>query len=360
MLQPQDLIRPEIHALSAYHVTPAQGMLKLDAMENPYAWPGELAPELIHEWQAQCAQAELNRYPDPQGTALTSQLRIQLGLSDDLDIMLGNGSDELIQILALALMSADRAVLAPIPSFVMYQMIAVYTGMRYVGVALQDDFALDIQAMLAAIEEHQPVLVFLAYPNNPTGNLFAADDIEAIIRATPGLVVVDEAYAPFAQASFISRLAEFDNLLIMRTLSKLGLAGLRLGYLLGAKHWLYEFNKCRLPYNINSLTQLSATFALQHQTTLTRQAALICQEREQLQAELARLPGIRVYPSAANFILIRTARGEADKIYTRLIQQGVLIKNLANQPELSDCLRITVGSPQQNQRLLHGLSAALN
>jgi len=357
---PQNLIRPQIRELSAYHVPPAAGLLKLDAMENPYAWPGELS----EAWQAHLRGAELNRYPDPAAQQLKAQLRSVLGLSagNAPALLLGNGSDELIQLLALAVLGPGRVVLAPEPSFVMYRMIAVFTGLEYVGVPLRaDDFSLDEDAMLAAIEQHRPALVFLAYPNNPSGNLFNTRTIERIITATPGLVVLDEAYAPFTDASFLNRLSEFDNLLLMRTLSKMGLAGLRLGYLLGAPHWLHEIEKLRLPYNINTLTQLSAEFALRHEAVLLHQAQVLRQQRSELSRRLAALPGVTVYPSEANFVLLRVPSGLANAIHSALLECGILIKNLHSAAGLlRDCLRVTVGTAEQNEQLYDALQAALD
>ena len=358
-ISPEDIIRPQIRALSAYHVPASQGLLKLDAMENPYAWPGELPADLLDEWLTLLRAADLNRYPDPTGVALKKRLRTSLHLPTQIELLLGNGSDELIQLLALAVQGNGRVVLAPEPSFVMYRMIALFAGLDYVGVPLKDnDFALDGEAMLASIERHRPVLVFLAYPNNPTGNLFDPELMEAIIANTPGLVIVDEAYAPFTDASFISRLEQFDNLLVMRTLSKMGLAGLRLGYLVGAAHWLHEIDKLRLPYNINTLTQISAEFALRHGTFLQQQAQRLRQERAGLILQLSDLVGFTAYPSEANFILLRTPSGVADRIHQVLLNNGILIKNL-NTGLLRDCLRITVGTPEQNQIFLKGLQAAL-
>ena len=361
-ITPQDLIRPQIRALSAYHVPPAQGLLKLDAMENPYAWPGELATD----WQVHLRDVELNRYPDPAARQLKTRLRETLGLkaleAGGPELLLGNGSDELIQLLALAVCGSDRVLLAPEPSFVMYRMIAAFTGMTYIGVPLRStDFTLDGAAMLAAIERHRPALVFLAYPNNPTGNLFDADIIEQIIDSTPGLVVIDEAYAPFTDASFLPRLGQFDNLLVMRTLSKMGLAGLRLGYLVGAVQWLQEIDKLRLPYNINTLTQISAEFALRRQDVLQQQARELRRQRDALARRLAAVPNIRVYPSEANFLLLRLPAGQADQVHRILLEQGILIKSLHSAGGvLSNCLRITVGTPEQNERLYQGLRAALD
>lgn len=343
---PEQLIRPEIRALSAYHVPDPDNCIKLDAMENPYHWPDDLR----ERWLETLRNVALNRYPDPSASALTTALRNSMQVPDNMNLLLGNGSDELIQMLALSVAQPGRVVLAPEPTFVMYRMIAAVTGMQYVGVALQDDFSIDGPAMLQAIEEHQPALVFLAYPNNPSGNLFSDRAIEEILEKSSGLVVVDEAYAPFTDASFMQRLGKFDNLLVLRTLSKMGLAGLRLGLLAGPAGWLDEIDKTRLPYNINSLTQASAQFALQHIDLLLQQAKQIRADRACLLEQLNALNLSAVYPSDANFILFRTAAGQATDIFNGLREQGVLIKNLSPAGgQLADCLRVTVGTVQENK-----------
>ncbi len=354
---PQSWIRPEIRDLSAYHVPPASGMIKLDAMENPYDWPEDLR----QAWLEKISTVPLNRYPDPSGQKLCERLRDVMQVPDGQAILLGNGSDELIQIIAMAVAEKGRVILAPEPGFVMYPMIATFVGMDYVGVPLRAaDFGLDESAMLAAVERHRPAVVFLAYPNNPTGNHWNRAVIEKIIQAAPGLVVLDEAYAPFAADSFMPDLGRFPNLLVMRTLSKFGLAGIRLGYLCGAPEWLDEFNKIRLPYNINALTQATADFALQHKTVFDEQAGRIKSERGALMVALGDIPGLTVFPSDANFILFRTPPGQADGIFEALKSNGVLIKNLSpTGGSLQDCLRVTVGRPEENARFIAALSAAV-
>lgn len=354
---PETLIRPEIRALKAYQVPDARGLIKLDAMENPYAWPDELT----EAWLTRLRDVSLNRYPDPQAQALKKRLRQAMAIPEDAGLLLGNGSDELIQLVMLAVAAPGRVILAPEPGFVMYRMIACFAGMDYVGVPLgAEDFDLNLSAMLAAIEYYDPVVVFLAYPNNPTGNLFDQQAIRQLIAAASGLVVIDEAYFAFASHSFLASLAEFDNLLVMRTVSKMGLAGLRLGLLTGSPDWLNEFEKLRLPYNINVLTQVSAEFALAHQEVLDEQTHRICRDRAALLAGLKALPGITAFPSEANFILFRTPTGEANRVFNALREQGVLIKNLSNHGGLlSDCLRVTVGAPEENQAFLSALAAVL-
>jgi len=349
-------VRPEIQAINAYHVPDAGKLIKLDAMENPYHWP----EAMVEEWLALLRETQVNRYPDPAAQELTAELRRSMGVPQGMGVMLGNGSDEIIQILALALGGEGRSVLAPEPGFVMYRMIATFCGLHYVGVPLREDFSLDLPAMLSAIAQHEPAVIYLAYPNNPTGNLFDEGEMEAIIRAASGLVVVDEAYHAFAGRSFMSRLGEFDNLLVMRTVSKLGLAGLRLGLLAGPGAWLSEFDKVRLPYNINVLTQASAAFALKHMAVFDLQTAAIREERSRLFAAMHKLPGLTVFPSAANFILFRVPAGQANRVFDTLRDEGVLIKNMkADSGPLADCLRVTVGTPQENAAFLAALGKAL-
>ncbi len=354
--KPEDWVRPEIRALAAYHVPDSAGLIKLDAMENPYPWPAEL----LRDWQARLASAALNRYPDPQARALKARLRAAMRVPPQAELLLGNGSDEIIQLLALAVGGPGRMILAPEPGFVMFRMIATLTGTGFAGVPLRaPDFALDTDAMLAAIRRHRPALVFLASPNNPTGNRFDAAAMRAVIEAAPGLVVVDEAYYPFCDADCLGWLADYEHLLVMRTVSKLGLAGLRLGLIAGPAQWLDEIDKTRLPYNINVLTQLSADFALAHAEVFSRQAQAICAERAPLAQALARLPGLTVYPSEANFILFRAPPGQAGRIHAALKAAGVLIKNLdGSHPRLADCLRVTIGLPAENAAFLAALKDA--
>jgi histidinol-phosphate aminotransferase len=352
---PEDVIRDEVRALKAYPVPDSTGMVKLDAMENPYPLPPELRGRIARLVE----QAALNRYPDPSAPALKERLRRTFGVPDGLELLLGNGSDELIQMLALAARRPGAAVLGVEPSFVMFRMIATAAGAPYVGVDLRDDYSLDIEKLLGAVERHRPGLIFIAYPNNPTGNLFDAGLIERVIEAAPGLVVIDEAYHGFAGKSFLPRLADYPNLLVMRTLSKLGLAGIRLGVLMGSERWIRQLDKLRLPYNVNTLTQLIAAVVLEYGSVLTDQAAAIKLERGRLLAELRRVPGVTVYPSDANFILFKIS--EAERIFDGLKRRGVLIKSLHGSHRLlADCLRVTVGTPDENTAFLTALTQTLN
>lgn len=351
---PERLLRPEVLALHAYHAPAGTGMVKLDAMENPYPLPRELCGEIANL----VADAPVNRYPDAGARSLKEKIRAVTGLPPGMEVLLGNGSDELIQLLALAVNKPGAVLLSVEPSFVMYKMIAAFAGMQYIGVPLAQDFALDLPAMLDSIRRHRPTLVFLAYPNNPTGNLFDADAIAQIIEATPGLVVVDEAYYAFADASFIPQLARYSNLLVMRTFSKLGMAGLRLGFLAGSQEWLGQLEKLRLPYNVGVLPQLVAEKLLQHHEVLMQQAMRIRQDRAWLYERLVGTVDVRAYPSEANFILFRVP--DAGKVFEGLKQRGILIKNLHGaHPALDHCLRVTVGTPDQNGQFMAALQESI-
>ncbi len=348
------LIRPEILALNAYHVPDCTGLIKLDAMENPYLLPQSLKDEIAQL----VADAQINRYPDPNPASLKNKISELLDLPPGMSVLLGNGSDELIQLLAMAVNKPGAVMLSVEPSFVMYKMIATFIGMRYVGVPLAADYTLDLQATLAAIGREQPAIVFLAYPNNPTGNLFSKADVRQIIEASPGLVVIDEAYYAFASDSFVPQLSDYPNLLVMRTYSKLGMAGLRLGFLAGSTAWLTQLEKLRLPYNVGVLPQLVAEKLLEHHDVLMAQADQIKKDRIVLHQKLVGMSGVTVYPSEANFLLFRIKHATA--VFAGLKQRGVLIKNLdGGHPMLNDCLRVTVGTREQNENFIAALQDTL-
>jgi histidinol-phosphate aminotransferase len=356
----ENVVRPEIRALSAYHVPDSAGFVKLDAMENPYTLSAELRTQLGQR----LADVALNRYPVPSYSALKAAICAKLGVPAGHDVVLGNGSDELIAMLSTLCAKPGARVLAPVPGFVMYAMSARFAGLEFIGVPLKTDLTLDLDAMLAAVKEHKPAITYLAYPNNPTGTLFEAAQIEAVIRAVgdTGLVVIDEAYQPFAQVSFMDRIPEFANLLVMRTVSKLGLAGIRLGYMSGSAELLNECDKVRPPYNVNVLTQACAEFVLEHLDVLDRQAAALREERSRLSAALSALPGVQAYPSAANFLLVRLLPGgkTSEEIFANLLERKVLVKNVGKMHILlENCLRVNVSTPEENGLFLDALKEAL-
>ncbi|AXK39159.1 histidinol-phosphate transaminase [Crenobacter cavernae] len=347
----EQLVRPEIQAIGAYHVADAAGLIKLDAMENPYRLPAALSDELA----ARLAEVAINRYPDPSGGGLKDELKAAFGIPAAAEVLLGNGSDELITLITQALARPGAKLMALEPSFVMYKMNALLSGLAYVGVPLTADFDIDLPATLAAIEQHQPAVLFIAYPNNPTGNRYPRDAVEALIAAAPGLVVVDEAYQAFADDSFMSEAGTRDNLLVMRTLSKIGLAGIRLGYAATSSAWATELDKVRPPYNVNVLTQAAARFALEHRAVFDGQAVTLRAERARLAEALAAQPGFSVYPSEANFVTARVP--DAQALFAGLKAAGILIKNLNGaHPLLENCLRFTVGTPEENGAVLAALA----
>ena len=354
----ENIIRPDVRALDGYRVADSVGFLKLDAMENPHLMPEDLRAGLGQR----LAQVAMNRYPIPTYAGLKAKIREKMGVPTGYDVVLGNGSDELISMISIACARRDRpaTVLAPAPGFVMYALSAQFAGMQFVGVPLKSDFSLDKEAMLSAIEKHRPSIVYLAYPNNPTGNLFDTDDMVSIIRAVgdAGIVVSDEAYQPFAQASFMPRLPEFPNLVVMRTMSKLGLAGVRLGYMSASAALLAEFDKVRPPYNVNVLTEAAVEFALDNIHVLDGQAALLRTERTKLADALAAMPGVEVFPSAANFLLLRVP--DANRVFEKLLARKVLIKNVGKMHELlGNCLRVNVSTAGENRQFLAAFQACL-
>ncbi|HWI38740.1 MAG TPA: histidinol-phosphate transaminase [Burkholderiales bacterium] len=350
-MTPDQLIRPEVLAMHAYAVADSSGMVKLDAMENPYLLP----PALRRELAERLASVELNRYPEPNSAALRELIVRKMKVPAGMDVLLGNGSDDLIQILALALARPATALMYPSPTFVMYSMNAIFSGMKAIAVPLREDFTLDADAFIARMRAEKPALVFLAYPNNPTGVLYPEADVVRIIEAAPGLVVLDEAYHVFAGKTFMDKLPKYPNLVVLRTVSKLGLAGIRLGYLAGRPEWLRELNKVRQVYNVNVLTEAAARFVLERLDVLEAQAAEIRAERARLGAALRAFGGVTVFPSEANFFLVRVP--DALRTYEALRLQGVLVRNL--HPGLANCLRVTVGTPDENRILINALKEAL-
>jgi histidinol-phosphate aminotransferase len=350
-------LRPDVQSMHAYAVQDARGMVKLDAMENPHRLP----PALQAELGVRLGALALNRYPGARGDDLKRALAAHARMPAGFALMLGNGSDELISLLAMACDLPGAAILAPVPGFVMYAMSAQLQGLKFVGVPLTPDFELDQAAMLGAIERERPAIVYLAYPNNPTAKLWDDTVIESVIMAQGaqgGLVVIDEAYQPFAGKSYIDRIERHGHVLLMRTLSKFGLAGVRLGYLMGPAALVAEVDKVRPPYNISVLNCECALFALEHAEVFEAQAQAIRAERARLLAALGQLTGITVWPSDANMILVRVP--DATSTFEGMKARGVLVKNVSKMHELlANCLRLTVGTADENAQMLAALEASL-
>ncbi|WP_372828369.1 histidinol-phosphate transaminase [Polaromonas sp.] len=352
------LIRQDVQSMHAYAIQDSAGMVKLDAMENPHRLPAAMQAHLGQRLGA----LALNRYPDGRVNDLRKALADHAGMPEGFDIMLGNGSDELISLLAMACDVEGGSILAPLPGFVMYAMSAQLQGLKFIGVPLTADFELDEAAMLAAIAEHQPSIIYIAYPNNPTSNLWDDAVIDKIIAVAPGLVVMDEAYQPFASRSYITRMAKepgrYGHVLLMRTLSKFGLAGVRLGYMMGPAALIAEIDKVRPPYNISVLNYECALFALEHADVFAEQARDIRAQRGVLIDALHALPGVKTWKSDANMVLVRVA--DAQKTFEGMRSRGVLVKNVSKMhPLLAHCLRLTVGTADENAQMLAALKQSL-
>lgn len=351
-------VRQDVQSMHAYAVQPSAGLIKLDAMENPFRLP----PALQRELGERLGRVAINRYPTDCIARVIEALSAHVQLPAGCKLMLGNGSDELISLLAMACDVPGAAIVAPLPGFVMYEMSAKLQGLGFVGVPLTPDFQLDTDAMLDAIATHRPALTWIAYPNNPTANLFDDAAIERIVQAVGaqgrGFVVIDEAYQPFASRSWLQRMAAHEHVLVMRTLSKFGLAGVRLGYLCGRAALVDEIDKVRPPYNVSVLNAEATLFAIEHADEFGRQAAIIRAERERLQAALRAMPGVQPFPSEANMILVRVP--DSRRVFEGMKSRGVLVKHVAGlHPLLAQCLRLTVGTPDENTLMLDALRASL-
>jgi histidinol-phosphate aminotransferase len=348
------VFRQDVQSMHAYAIQPSAGLIKLDAMENPHRLPPDLQAKLGQRLGA----LALNRYPGERTDDLRAALASYARMPEGFDIMLGNGSDELISLVALACDVPGASILAPVPGFVMYAMSAQLQGLTFTGVPLTADFELDEPAMLSAIAKQQPSVVYIAYPNNPTANLWDDAVIEKIIEAAPGLVVIDEAYQPFSSRSYIDRITRHGHVLLMRTMSKFGLAGVRIGYMMGPAALIAQIDKVRPPYNVSVLNCEAALFALEHADVFAAQAQDVREQRAVVQRALARMPSVQAWRSDANMILARVP--DAQRSFEGLKARGVLVKNVSKMhPLLANCLRVTVGTADENARMLAALEASL-
>ena len=347
-------LRHDVQSMHAYAVQPSDGLVKLDTMENPHRLPQHLRQALGER----LSQVAINRYPAQRTEDLKRALAAHASLPDGCALTLGNGSDELITMLSMACDVPGAVFMAPVPGFVMYEMSARLQGIRFVGVPLTADFELDEAAMLKAMAQHQPALIYLAYPNNPSANLWDAAVVQRIIEAAPGFVVMDEAYQPFASRDSMAWLREHPQVMVMRTMSKFGLAGVRIGYLMGRSELIQDIDKLRPPFNIGVLNAEAALFALEHADEYARQAQSIREQRARLLTALQALPGVQPFPSDANMILARVP--DAARSFVALKARRILIKNVsALHPLLANCLRLTVGTPEETTLLIEALKDCL-
>lgn len=348
----QDIVSKEIFEQSGYVAPEQTGAIKMDANENPFTLQEPLKKKLLEEM----GRVSLNRYPEAGALKLRERFAQYYGVDKDM-VMLGNGSDELIQVLCLALKGKVNGVLTPVPTFVMYKIIGVNTGNKVVEVPLDKNFDLDIDAITSKITPTFPALVFLSYPNSPTGNFFNPDKIETIIKKSPGVVILDEAYADFSGKTLFPLLKKYDNLIFLKTLSKLGMASLRLGFLIGNKDIVVQLDKVRLPYNVNCLSQTAANFFLDYREEFAKQVAEIVKRREELYLGMKEIEGITPYPSQANFIFFSCAF-DSNRIYTKLAKAGIIVKNM-NTGLTRNCMRVTVGKLKENEAFLKALKSAV-
>ncbi|MGQ0793415.1 MAG: histidinol-phosphate transaminase [Deltaproteobacteria bacterium] len=345
--------RAQVRGLVAYSVPHIDCPVKLDGNESPFAPPPELSENILEELR----KIPVNRYPDPEATALRANIA-QMSKFPPGGILLGNGSDELIEMLMRAFSGRTRRVLYPAPTFSMYRITAATLGLDTVPVELDEKFDIEIEATLRAIREKNPDLIFLASPNNPTGNRFSGDRIIEILERARGVVVVDEAYSDFAVAAHLPLIEKYPNLIVLRTLSKIGFAGLRLGILFAHEALAREVNKVRMPYNVNSLTQRAAEVVLANFEFVGENIQLIIRERDRVSEALRQMRGAEVFPTDANFVLMRV--GDADDVFERLAHRGILVRNFHSAGgRLANCLRVTIGAPHENDALLAAIGDIL-
>ena len=344
------LFRPSVRALTAYHVDDAPVRIKLDAMENPFPLPGAIRNEIAK----QVRKAPLNLYPDPEAKKLKRAIESLWGIRPE-QMLLGNGSDELIQNIVVAF---GGPVLTPAPSFAMYEITPRSLSQDVVTVPLTGEFDLDADAVVGKARKTGARVIFLAVPNNPTGNRYSDAAVRKVLENVNAAVVIDEAYYSFSGRSFLPYLKRHPNMIILRTLSKIGFAGLRVGVLTASPAIVAELNKVRLPYNINALSQIAAVAALRHRDVIRKQIAVLVDERKKLYRALLAMPGVTPFPSETNFLLLWIEK-DATAVFRALKKRGILVKNLDRPGPLKGCLRVTVGTPAQNREFLRNLKQIL-
>ncbi len=349
----QSKVCERIKALKAYHVDNCEAEIKLHANENSYPIP----PQLMEQFSARLEKMSLNRYPDPSSTNLKNILAERLGVGSN-QLTIGNGSDELIQVLIQIFCDPGDALAIPDPTFAMYNIIAKGMGVRPISYSLDEQWDFQAKPFLESIHGKQVRLIFFSYPNNPTGNCFSARELQKVIEEFEGIVVLDEAYYDFARSSFVDQLEKNNNLIVLRSLSKIGLAGLRVGYGIAAPEIIHEIDKIRLPYNSNMISQEFSEMVLKQFNLVEEQIDRIVEERGRIQGELKNIEGVTPYKSDANFILFRTQK-DSSTVFSGLAKRGVLIRDLGAHPRLRNCLRVTVGTPEENNRFLEELKAVL-
>jgi histidinol-phosphate aminotransferase len=342
----RNAVRREVRGLAPYEAEPPGPAVRLDANESPFDIPESLKQEVL----AGLRTLPWNRYPDPLATELRTVLAQQEGVGPE-QIVVGNGSDEIIRDLLAAFGGPGTRTVFPVPTFSMYRQLTLATGGAPVGVPLFADWSLDVAGMLRELSVPESRVAFIASPNNPTGNSFPSEAIETLLRDTDRLVIVDEAYRLFYGGSLRGQLGTYPNLAILNTFSKsMSLAGVRIGYLIAHPEVVDAVNRVRLPYNLDAVAQYIAVRAAARPDLWATQAEEVKSERERVARALAALPGLTVYPSQANFLLVRSA--EAGRLKRELAAGGVAVRGFGEAEGLNGCLRVTIGRPQENDRFL--------
>ncbi|MBH32427.1 MAG: histidinol-phosphate transaminase [Gammaproteobacteria bacterium] len=350
-----DYLRKDIKNIGNYEIVGAEGLAKLDAMENPYEFLANISFEKFSDKNL----VSLNRYPDSYCNNTKDIIKKSLNLNCNIDLAFGNGSDELIQMICLAFLKEGNKVLAPEPSFSMYERITKIVGLEFISVPLAKDFNLNIEDIKKVIKRSDPAIVFLAYPNNPTGNVWDEESVIEIIKSSNSLVVIDEAYFPFSKKTLVNLIDEYENIIILRTFSKIGLAGIRFGYAIGNEELISIINKMRLPFNINSMSQNVINVVLKNLEKFNFRVEEIIQARKELFSKMLSIKGIETYESYANFILFRILDKDAGEVFNSLCELGVLVKDVSGEPGLKNCLRVTVGNESENSIFLSSLESIL-
>jgi len=343
----------EIREISPYSVTRFDCKIRLDGNESPFSLPKEVQEKV----DKAIKEISINRYPDPDAKSLVELISRVCEFPKE-GILLGNGSDELIGMLITTFSSGTGKILCPAPTFSMYKLTGLTMGAEIIEVPLDQNFDIDLENSISYIEANDPDLIFLASPNNPTGNMYSAGKIAEIISMARGVVVVDEAYSDFSGYTFLPLIKECENLVILRTLSKVGFAGLRIGMLLARDNLVNEINKVRYPYNINSLSQAVAEVVLENHEFVTENIQLIIWERDRVFNALSAIEPIKAYPSDANFIFFRV--NNADSLFSRLVEKDILIRNFNKPGRLKNFMRVTIGTPEENDSFLSALSEVLS
>ena len=348
-----DLVCEKIKSLKAYHVETVENGIKLHANENPYP----PSPELLKKILARFEKLNLNRYPDPDCKTLKEAISTRIGVPTN-QLVIGNGSDELIQNLMQVFCNEGDTIAFPDPTFAMYAITAKGMGLKVHTFPLNDNWDFKVTPLIEKLNASHARIVFISYPNNPTGNCFSRTEIQKLVENFEGIVVLDEAYYDFSEQSFLSQMKDHNNLVILRSLSKIGLAGLRVGYGIFPSTLVDEINKVRLPYNSNSISQIAATELMNNFETVQKQINSIKEERTRLLDELAKIKSITAFPSDANFILFQSSH-DGESIFRNLMENGVLVRNLGAHPRLKNCMRVTIGTKAENDQFLDRLSKAI-